>query len=111
MALDSRPSALSSKIGSSKRPGHCSTFQLLVMTKLVVPEELKVIAWNKADRKGSGEPGAGGTVHTGRRAPWGAEVEYADANGYDNRGRLSVNRTVDERGYSIMLKQRKKGVA
>ena len=37
--------------------------------------------------------------------PWGAKVEFAYATGYDSRGRLSVNHLVDERGYSVMLRQ------
>ena len=84
--------------------------------ELVMPAEVKVLAWKKDDRKGvvvkgAGGPGAGGnqpgggTVRIGGRVPWGAEVEYAYTTGYDSRGRLSVNHVVDERGYGVMLKQ------
>ena len=84
--------------------------------ELVVPAEVKVMAWKKGGRngvvvKGAGGPGAGGnqpgggTVRIGGRVPWGAEVEYAYRAGYDSRGRVSVTHLVDERGYSIMLTQ------
>ena len=52
--------------------------------ELVVPVELKVMAWKKDDRKGvvvkgaggphSGRNPGGGTVRIGGRVPWGAEV-------------------------------------
>ncbi len=75
--------------------------------ELVVPAEVKVLAWKKGRRngvvvKGAGGPG-GGTIRTGGRVPWGAEVEYAYTSGYDSRGQLSVNHIVDERGYGVML--------
>ena len=81
---------------------------------LVVPAEVKVMAWKKDERRGvvvrgAGGPGAscsqvgGGTVRIGGRVPWGAEVEYAYRAGYDSRGRVSVTHLVDERGYSVML--------
>ncbi len=78
--------------------------------ELVVPAEVRVMTWKKGSRngvvvKGAGGPGSG-TIRTGGRVPWGAEVEYAYTSGYDSRGRLSVNHVVDERGYSVMLKQR-----
>ena len=78
--------------------------------ELVAPVELKVLAWKKGGRngvvvKGAGGPGAD-TIRTGGRVPWGAEVEFAYTTGYDSRGRVSVNHVVDERGYSVMLKQR-----
>ena len=81
--------------------------------ELVMPAEVKVLAWKKGGRKGvvvkgAGGPGSksdGGTVRIGGRVPWGAEVEYAYAAGYDSRGRVSVNHVVDERGYSVMLKR------
>ena len=84
--------------------------------ELVVPAEVKVMAWKKGERngvvvKGAGGPGAGGnqpgggTVRIGGRVPWGAEVEYAYRAGYDSRGRVTVTHVVDERGYSIMLTQ------
>ncbi len=77
--------------------------------ELVAPVEMKVMAWKKGERngvvvKGAGGPGSG-TIRTGGRVPWGAEVEFAYTGGYDNRGRLSVNHIVDERGYGAMLTQ------
>ena len=82
--------------------------------ELVVPAEVKVMAWKKGRRngvvvRGAGGPGAGGnqpgggTVRIGGRVPWGAEVEYAYRAGYDSRGRVSATHVVDERGYSVML--------
>ncbi len=84
--------------------------------ELVVPAEVKVMAWKKGGRngvvvRGAGGPGAGGnqpgggTVRIGGRVPWGAEVEYAYRAGYDSRGRVSVTHLVDERGYGRMLTQ------
>ena len=75
--------------------------------ELVAPVELRVMAWKKGGRngvvvQGAGGPG-GGTIRTGGRVPWGAEVEFAYTTGYDSRGRLSVNHIVDERGYGSML--------
>ena len=75
--------------------------------ELVAPVELKVLAWKKGGRngvvvKGAGGPGSG-TIRTGGRVPWGAEVEFAYTSGYDSRGRVSVNHLVDERGYGVML--------
>ena len=83
--------------------------------ELVAPVELRVMGWKKDDRKGvviqgaggprsNGRPG-GGTIRTGGRVPWGAEVEFAYTTGYDSRGRVSVNHIVDERDCSTMLKQ------
>ena len=87
--------------------------------ELVVPAEVKVMAWKKGGRngvvvRGAGGPGAGGnvnggTIHIGGRVPWGAKVEYAYRAGYDNRGRVSVTHLVDERGYHAMLKQPEPG--
>ena len=82
--------------------------------ELVVPAEVKVMAWKKGGRngvvvRGAGGPGAGGnqpgggTVRIGGRVPSGAEVEYAYRAGYDSRGRVSVTHLVDERGYAVML--------
>ena len=81
--------------------------------ELVVPAEVKVMAWKKGGRqgvvvRGAGGPGAGstpggGTIRIGGRVPWGAEVEYAYRAGYDSRGRVSVTHVVDERGYAAML--------
>ena len=77
--------------------------------ELVAPVELKVMAWKKGSRngvvvKGAGGPGSG-TIRTGGRVPWGAEVEFAYTTGYDSHGQVSVNHIVDERGCSAMLKQ------
>ena len=72
--------------------------------ELVAPVELKVMAWKKGGRNGVVVKGAG-TIRTGGKVPWGAEVEFAYTTGYDSRGRVSVNHIVDERGYSVMLKQ------
>ena len=77
--------------------------------ELVVPVELKVMAWKKGGKsgvvvKGAGGPG-GGTIRTGGRVPWGAEVEFAYTSGYNSRGRLSVNHLVDERGCSALLEK------
>ena len=84
--------------------------------ELVTPVELRMMAWKKDGRtgvlvRGAGGPGTGrnpggGTVRTGGRVPWGAEVEYAYRAGYDNRGRVSVNHLVDERGCGVMLQRR-----
>ena len=84
--------------------------------ELVVPAEVKVMAWEKGGRngvvvRGAGGPGAGsnpdgGTVRIGGRVPWGAEVQYAYRAGYDSRGRVSVTHLVDERGYAVMLTKR-----
>ena len=81
--------------------------------ELVVPAEVKVMAWKKGGWQGvvvraAGGPGAGsnpggGTVRIGGRVPWGAEVEYAYRAGYDSRGQVSVTHVVDERGYGAML--------
>ena len=82
--------------------------------ELVVPAEVKLMAWKKGGRqsvvvRGAGGPGAGGsqvgggTVRIGGRVPWGAKVEYGYRAGYDSRGRVSVTHLVDERGYSVML--------
>ena len=69
--------------------------------ELVVPAEVKVMAWKKDDRKGVVVRGAGGpggqSIRTGGRVPWGAEVEYAYRAGYDSRGQVSVTHLVDER--------------
>ena len=86
------------------------------VAELVVPAEVKVMAWKKGGRngvvvRGAGGPGAGGnqpgggTVRIGGRVPWGAEVEYAYRAGYDSRGQVSVTHVVDERGYGRMLTQ------
>ena len=83
-------------------------------SELVVPAEVKVMAWKKGRRngvvvRGAGGPGAGdnkpggGTIRIGGRVPWGAEVEYAYRAGYDNRGQVSVTHVVDQRGYAAML--------
>ena len=89
--------------------------------ELVMPAELKVLAWKKGGRngvvvKGAGGPGAGknpggGTVRIGGRVPWGAEVQYAYKAGYDSRGQVSVTHLVDERGYAVMLAKPEPGAA
>ena len=81
--------------------------------ELVVPAEVKVMAWKTDERNGvvikgaggphSGNTPGGGTVRIGGRVPWGAEVEYAYRAGYDSRGQVSVTHLVDERGYGVML--------
>ena len=76
--------------------------------ELVAPVELKVMAWKRGSRngmviRGAGGPGPG-TIRTGGRVPWGAEVEFAYTTGYDSHGRVSVNHIVDERDCSVMLK-------
>ena len=78
--------------------------------ELVAPVELKVMAWKKGGRngvviRGAGGPGSG-TIRTGGRVPWGAEVEFAYTTGYDSHGRVSVNHLVDERGCTAMLNRR-----
>ena len=90
--------------------------------ELVMPAEVKVMAWKKGGRngvvvRGAGGPGAGGqnpgggTVRIGGRVPWGAEVEYAYRAGYDSRGRVSVTHLVDQRGYGAMLNRPEPGAA
>ena len=89
--------------------------------ELVVPAEVKVMAWKKGGRngvvvKGAGGPGSGrnpggGTVRIGGRVPWGAEVQYAYKAGYDSRGQVSVTHLVDERGYGVMLAKPEPGAA
>ena len=83
--------------------------------ELVVPAEVKVMAWKKGSRNGvvvkgaggphSGSTPGGGTVRIGGRVPWGAAVEFAYTSGYDSRGRVSVTHVVDERGYGALLRQ------
>ena len=46
-----------------------------------------------------------GAMRIGGRVPWGAEVEYAYATGYDGHGRVSVNHPVDEQGCSGLLEK------
>ncbi len=77
--------------------------------ELVVPAEVKVLAWKKGRRngvvvQGAGGPGSG-TIRTGGRVPEGAEVEYAYRAGYDSRGQVSVTHLVDERGCSALLEK------
>ena len=83
--------------------------------ELVMPVELQVMGWKKDGRQGvvvrgaggprsNGKPGDG-TIRTGGRVPWGAEIEFAYTTGYDGHGRVFVNHVVDERGCSVMLKQ------
>ena len=76
-------------------------------SELVVPVELKVMAWKKDGRNGVVVRGAGGpggdSIRVGGRVPWGAEVEFAYTTGYDSQGRVSVKQLVDERGYGAIL--------
>ncbi len=89
---------------------HGVLFQRTGNEERVMPAEVKVLGWRKGERsgtvvKGAGGPGhehGGGTIRTGGRVPWGAEVEYAYRAGYDGRGRVSVEHVV-ERGYSALL--------
>ena len=87
--------------------------------ELVVPAEVRVMAWKKGGRngvvvRGAGGPGAGGNnpgggaIRIGGRVPWGAEVEFAYRAGYDSRGQVSVTHLVDERGYGVMLQRRER---
>ena len=113
-------SALLSQIMNGKRTPSGRVLEKLhgvlfrpTAAELVVPAEVKVMAWKKGGRngvvvRGAGGPGSGrnpggGTIRIGGRVPWGAEVEYAYRAGYDSRGRVSVTHLVDERGYSVML--------
>ncbi len=84
-------------------------------SELVAPVELKVMGWKKDGRQGvvvrgvggpksNGQPGDG-SIRTGGRMPWGAEVEFAYTTGYDGGGRVFVNHVVDERGYGVMLRE------
>ena len=98
--------------GEVLRKLHGVLFQATA-AELVVPAEVKVMAWKKGGRngvvvRGAGGPGSGntpggGTIRIGGRVPWGAKVEYAYRAGYDSRGRVSVTHVVDERGYAAML--------
>ena len=91
---------------------HAVLFERTGHEERVMPAEVKVLGWRKGERsgmvvKGAGGPGhehGGGTIRTGGRVPWGAEVEYAYRAGYDGRGRVLVTHVV-ERGYSAILKQ------
>ena len=75
----------------------------------VMPVELKVLAWKKGGRNGVVIKGAGGpsgaSIRVGGRAPWGAEVQYAYATGYDGHGRVFVNHLVREPGCSALLEK------
>ena len=119
-------SALLSQIMNGKRTPSGRVLEKLhrvlfqpTAAELVVPAEVKVMAWKKGGRngvvvRGAGGPGSGqnpggGTVRIGGRVPWGAEVQYAYRAGYDSRGRVSVTHLVDERGYSVMLNQPEPG--
>ncbi len=81
----------------------------------VMPVELKVLAWKKGGKSGvviqgaggprsNGKPGDG-TIRVGGRAPWGAEVQYAYATGYDGHGRVFVNHLVRKPGCSALLEK------
>ena len=83
----------------------------------VMPAEVKVLGWRKASGAGWSfaapvAPGAAprsgsGSIRVGGRVPWGAKAEFAYRAGYDGMGRVSVTHVV-ERGYSAMLKQRRR---
>ena len=45
----------------------------------------------------------------GGRVPWGAEVDFAYATGYDGHGRVFVNHLVREPGCSVMLARQEQG--
>ena len=81
-------------------------------SELVATVELKVPAWKKGGRNGVVVRGAGGpgngTIRTGGRVLWGAEVEFAYTTGYDSHGQVSVNHVVDERGCSALLEKPKR---
>ena len=73
------------------------------------------MGWKKDDRKGvvikgaggprsNGKPGEG-TIRSGGRVPWGAEVEFVYTTGYGSHGRVSVNHILDERDCSTMPKR------
>ncbi len=79
------------------------------VAELVVPAEVRVLAWKKGGRngvvvQGAGGPG-GGTIRTGGRVPEGAAVEYACRVGYNSLGQVSVTHLVDERGCSALLER------
>ncbi len=83
--------------------------------ELVAPVELKVMGWKKGGRngvviQGAGGPGSNGktgdgTIRTGGRVPWGAEVELGLHHRIRQPGAGLGNHIVDERGCSAMLKQ------
>ncbi len=74
---------------------HGALFQRTGAGERVMPAEIKVLGWKKKERSGMVVRGAGrGTVRTGGRVPWGAEVEYAFRAGYDGRGQVSVEHMV-----------------
>ncbi len=82
---------------------HHVLFLRTVAEERVVPAEVEVLGWRKGERRGMVVRGAGrGTVRSGGRAPWGAEVEYAYRAGYDARGRVSVTH-VTTPGIAVML--------
>ncbi len=74
---------------------HGALFHRTGTGERVMPAEVKVLGWKKKERSGMVVRGAGrGTVRTGGRVPWGAEVEYAFRAGYDGRGRVSLEHVV-----------------
>ena len=74
---------------------HGVLFQRTGAGKRVMPAEVKVMGWKKRERSGMVVRGAGrGTIRTGGRVPWGAEVEYAFRTGYDGMGKVSVEHVV-----------------
>ena len=88
---------------------HGALFQRTQRDERVMPAEVKVLGWKKKERSGMVVRGAGrGTVRTGGRVPWGAEVEYAFRAGYDGRGHVSVEHVVTP-PISAMLAQPEMG--
>ena len=90
---------------------HAALFQRTGSGERVMPAEVKVLGWKKKERSGMVVRGAGrGTVRTGGRVPWGAEVEYAFRAGYDGRGHVSVEHVVTP-PISVMLARPEAGAA
>ena len=74
---------------------HGALFQRTGAGERVMPAEVKVLGWKKKERSGMVVRGAGrGTIRTGGRVPWGAEVEYAFRTGYDGRGKVLMDHVV-----------------
>ena len=90
---------------------HGALFQRTRSGERVMPAEVKVLGWKKKERSGMVVRGAGrGTIRTGGRVPWGAEVEYAFRTGYDGRGRVLLDHVVAP-PISAMLAQPQAGTA
>ena len=90
---------------------HGALFQRTGAGEQVMPAEVRVMGWKKKERSGMVVRGAGrGTVRTGGRVPWGAEVEYAFRTGYDGRGKVLLDHVVAP-PISVMLTQPEAGAA